>query len=418
MFALVDCNNFFSSCERVFQPHYCGLGVAVLSSNDSCIIARSDEVKELGVPMGAPYSPYRALLHRHHVAVFSGNFPLYGDMSMRIQQVIRRFYADVEVYSVDEWFIKLPPNLCETHMAEMQRLRRTVMQWTGIPVSIGLGSSKTLAKLASNVAKKHKSGVVDATEPETLRHLMALDTSEVWGIGRRWQKKLAQRGVYTVAQFCQQPQGLLRQYFGLVGIKIREELRGVPCHDIAEWQPKKSLLSSRSFAEPQSAFSVMNAALAQHVSRVAEKARAQQSLARALQVFVCRAERGTRRGGRTLLSQTTALRVSSSDPKDLMPVATSLLRSLYRPGHTYRKAGVMLFDLVPVASLQGGLFHDACCPQRQRLLQSMDRINRTMGARTLRFASEETRQKKLYNCANVSKQFTTRWKDIPRAVCR
>ncbi len=256
MFGLVDCNNFYASCERVFRPDLDDCPIVVLSNNDGCVIARSNEVKSLGVPMGAPYFKVRDTLQHAGVKVFSSNYALYGDMSGRVMAVLAEFSSDVEIYSIDEAFINLAGFLPDVISFEMKKLRANVKRWTSIPVSIGVGPTKTLAKVAANRAKKDKSlnGVcVLASDDEIKSALEITPISDVWGIGRAWGKRLPASGVVSALDFINQSPAIIRRKMGVTGARTMGELRGVKSFSI-ETQPglRKSCVSSRSFSKTTS----------------------------------------------------------------------------------------------------------------------------------------------------------------------
>ena len=412
MFALIDCNNFFCSCERMFQPRYQGQGVAVLSSNDGCVIARSPEVKELGIPMGAPYFHYRALMHQHRVAVFSSNFALYGDLSARVMSTVADLYPRQEVYSIDECFVQLPSGTQGGHQQSMHALKTRIERWVGIPVSIGVAPTKTLAKLANSFAKNHAvgDGVTDASRPEVARLLMDMPVGDVWGIGRRWRQKLDDFGITTVGAFCALSSHFLRQHFGIIGMQLVRELQGVPSHTLNGWRPRKTIQSSASFAHRQNDLTALQGALAQHIARAAEQARGQRSCAHTLQVQLYRAASDSRP---RLLQQTLSLENPGNDTSVLIHAAAPILQKLFRPEAQYTKVGVLLMleqegqdDLLNPPNLE-----------RQRLLHTMDWVNRKMGSNTLRFLATVQGDGATARRADfLSSPFTTSWQALPRVL--
>jgi DNA polymerase V len=289
LFALADCNSFYASCERVFNPALAGRPVVVLSNNDGCVIARTAEAKALGIVGFEPFFKYQHLIDRHRVAVYSANFTLYGDLSSRVMSVLRSFAPQTEVYSVDEAFLVLtgvaadPAQYC-------RGIKDTVKQWTGLPVSIGIGPSKTLAKLANRIAKKHAEhgGVFDITDRPDLDALLAgIDVQDLWGVGRRYAKFLKGRGVDTALQLRDLPDAFVKKHMTVTGLRTVEELRGHPCIGIEETRkPKQAILTSRSFGKDIGTLRELREAVAEFTAMSAEKLRSQRSAAAFVMVFL------------------------------------------------------------------------------------------------------------------------------------
>jgi DNA polymerase V len=290
MYALVDCNNFYASCERVFNPKIIHRPVIVLSNNDGCVIARSNEAKALGFKMGDPYFKVRDVIVRHGVAVFSSNYTLYGDMSHRVMQTLERFAPEIDVYSIDEAFLNLSGMDARQFTDLADGIRRTVKQWTGIPVSVGIGPTKTLAKAANRVAKQDpdaKGRWFITSEAERLATLSRLKVEDVWGIGPAWAKRLHASGITTALQFSQQPDGWIRKELNVVALKTVMELRGTPCIPLELTPPpRKGLAVSRMFGRKLTDIEPISQALAAYVTRAAEKLRRDRMHARRMQVFL------------------------------------------------------------------------------------------------------------------------------------
>lgn len=385
--ALVDCNNFYVSCERVFDPKLEGVPVGVLSNNDGCFVARSNELKALGVKMGTPLFEVRDLVRRHGVRVLSSNYALYGDMSRRVTDCLRGFAPDLEPYSIDESFLDLS-GMDHMVLPDYGReIRETVRRWTGIPVCVGIApGSKTLSKLSNYAAKKglvDGSGVCDLRDDDLRdRVLRMVPVGEVWGVGRKTEEKLHLLGIKTAADLRDMPPKLARQMLTVVGERIVHELRGIACIplDLAP-APQKGLAVTRSFGKPVTAWEAMREAVAAFASRAAEKLRAAGLVAEALEVFIQTSP--FRDGPRYSNAATTTFRPPTSDTFTLAPAATSAARRIWRDGYAFAKAGVMLAGLTPADRVQGTLLDAGDRERRRRLMEAMDAINSKMGRGTV-----------------------------------
>ncbi len=415
VFALIDCNNFYVSCERVFDPSLREVPVAILSNNDGCIIARSAEVKALGVPTGGPYFKYERLLARHGARVFSSNYALYGDMSQRVMQVLRQTAPEVEVYSIDEAFLHLADTRLPVDQA--REARRRVRRWTGIPVSIGLGPTKTLAKIATHFAKRHPEveGVFDLTHRRDVDDLLGLvHVGEVWGIGPQYTRRLLARGIETARQLRDAHDAWVKKHLTIVGLRTVYELRGVSCLPLDQVRPaKKGITCSRSFGEPVVVLAGLKEAVAAYVTRAAEKLRAQTSLAATLCVFITTKTFG--KGPHYHNSYTVTLPEPNAYTPDLIRYAHRCLEKIYRPGYRYKKAGVMLTGIQPATLRQGHLFVQAGHQGNQALMEVVDAINKRWGQGTVFFAASGTQRPWPMCQQQHSKRYTTRWDEVPEA---
>ena len=421
MIGLVDCNNFFCSCERVFNPALQGKPVVVLSNNDGCIISRSEEAKALGIPMGAPLHEQQEVIRKHDVQVFSSNYTLYGDMSARVMSILREEVQVVEVYSIDEAFLRLPSNFDE----EMARALRTkILQWTGIPVCIGIGSTKMLAKLANRHAKKNKvltGGVFDLTrywDPEGI--LADTPSDGLWGVGRNLAARLAKMGIKTALDFQQADPVAIRKSMGVVGERMFRELNGIGCLELEEVPPdRKGVMASRSFGSSVESLEELEEALANHVARASEKVRRFGLLATGMEVFLqtnrFRADQPQYSPGigRTLDRATHST-------TELMTTARGLLQRIYRPGYRYKKTGVQLTNLVSEEEYQPGLF-DQVKPGRIDVDKIVDEINRRLGdpknpviTRASQGTERAGRGWKMKS-ERHSPHYTTDWNQLPEA---
>jgi len=420
MYAIVDCNNFFASCERLFRPDLEGKPIVVLSNNDGCIISRSAEAKKLGVKMAAPYFEEREKIQRHGIEVFSSNYILYGDMSQRVMQALQELVDEVEPYSIDEAFLHLPQNDPAEAEAFAREVKRTVEQWTGMPVSVGVAPSKTLAKLANNVAKKYKGykGVFCLDTPErTEKVLAAKPVGEIWGVGGRLARKLSGYGVYTALQLRDMNDALVRRVMGVTGLRTVHELRGIPCYfDDAVPDVRKGILSSRSFGKPVTDIVELREAVSTFVARAAVKLRRQGSAASVIGVFIYTGK--SRDSWSRYPSGQAALPTASDSTGELIRHALKVLERLHEPGTEYKKAGVMLSGLVPRDTVQLNVFDPAHAEKQGPLMQAMDAINGRMGPGTLLYAVNGIRkrgEKKnwLMRAEKRSPCYTTRWSELP-----
>lgn len=413
IFALVDCNNFYASCERVFDPGLRHRPVVVLSNNDGCIVARSNEAKALGIPMGAPYYQYKPLIQKHGVAVFSSNYQFYGDMSHRVMESMRMFVPDMEVYSIDEAFLRLD-GFCSRDLNEYARqMRHKVGMWTGIPISIGIAPTKTLAKIANHYAKKHTtSGVYDMREIDRQETIMqTLPVEELWGISHRWGKKLRQHGITTALQLRDADPKFIRKHFSVVGERIVHELRGFSCLDLEEIQPKKNIMSSKSFGKVVTDRDQVEEALSNYAARACEKLRKQHSKAQGIYVFL-RTNRFRQQDAQYHNGVTLGFTVPTSDTGLVIAAARYCMRRIFRQGFRYHKCGLMLMDLIPETQKQEHLFAAIDTSKRDHLMQVLDTVNRQMGPGTLFHAAQGTKRDWQMRCDNRSKRYTTKWHEL------
>jgi len=418
-FALVDGNNFYVSCERVFNPRLEGRPVVVLSNNDGCAVARSAEVKALGVKMGTPWFQMQGLAKRHGIIALSSNYELYADMSNRMMSVLATFSPEQEIYSIDECFLGLDGFERMDSLAYGQTIRQRVRHWVGIPVCVGMASTKTLAKLANHCAKKGLAGhdgVCDfacLSETERAALFRSLPVDEVWGVGRRLAAQLAERGIRTVEALRQADPATLRRSFSVVLERTRAELNGVSCLTLEDVSPpRQQIQSSRSFGQYVHDLPSLEEAVASYVSMAAEKLRRQHSLAGMLQVYL-RTNPHRTDAPQYQQGLTVPLPTPTDDTLRLITVARWALKKIYRPGYAYQKAGVVLMNLCDAGTVQGDLFSNR--QDNPRLMQAMDRINATWGRGTLRSAAEGIDKEWTMKREKKSPAYTTRWDQLPEA---
>ena len=410
MFALVDANNFYASCERLFRPDLKDQPIIVLSNNDGCVVARSNEAKALGIPMAIPYFQARSLCQTQGVNVFSSNYPLYADLSNRVMQLLEASCPDIEIYSIDEAFLQLSP-LPQNHLPWATTCQQTVLRSTGIPVSIGIGKTKTLAKIANHIAKKIlRQPVFQLDQPE--RWLTYIAVEDVWGIGRRWGKKLRGLGIMNAQQLANSPFNFLRKQFNIVVARTAQELNGLSCLQLDPIPaPKKNIVSSKSFGHKQYDQTIIAEALSNHCARACEKLRQQNSLARYLAVSI-RTNRFEQKN-----QYQTYMGMMLPDPSDdtrlMIHYAKKMLQQIYRSGFAYHKAGIMLGDICPNDFKQQALWLNKTSPPSSALMQTLDQINQRFGRNHLRIAAMGHKVGSWQMQANTrSPAYTTRWHDL------
>ena len=426
VFALVDCNNFYASCEKLFDPKLKDRPVVVLSNNDGCVVARSAEVKALGIPMGVPWFQIQAEARRYGIVAFSSNYALYADMSNRVVEVLSDFSPNLEMYSIDESFLDLSGMSlrAESLAAYGVEIRQRVADWLGLAVCVGIAPTKTLAKLANHCAKKGLAGadgVCDFTtlNPGALSHLFArIDVGEVWGVGRQIKARLAAMGIQTVRQLRDADAETIRARFSVVLERTVCELRGESCLDLQEVVPdKQQIMSSRSFGTLVYERADLEEAVASYIAKAAEKLRAQDSLAGGVQVYI-RTNVFKPEVPQYQKGVTVPLPEATADTRVLTQWAIRILRRIYRPGFGYHKAGVMLLDLVPAAKRQLALFDSqggAGDARSGKLMAVLDDINQRYGRQSLRLAAEGVERSWQMRRGNLSPGYTTSWDGLPVA---
>ena len=414
MFALIDCNSFYASCERVYRPWLDGVPVVVLSNNDGCVIARTREAKRLGIPMGAPYFKWRDQLREWGVVCFSSNYELYGQMSARVMTTLEGMFPRVEVYSIDEAFTDLTG--MPGDMVQLGReARARILLWTGIPVGVGIGPTKTLAKLANWAAKswRKSEGVIDLRDPSRRdRLLQIIEVSEVWGVGRRLTARLKPLGIKTAWDLAQYDPASLRQQFSVVLEKTARELRGISCLHLEEIEPPRQMIcSSKMFGARVRELPPIREAVAVYVSMAAEKLRAQGSLAGALQVAI-RTGMHDPDQPRYANAINCPLPYPTDDTRVLAAAAVRGLDAIYRPGYAYSKAEVLLMDLRQRGEFTGDLFAAAPRPGADRLMAVVDRINAREGRGTVRLGRTPAAPEWAMRREMLSQRYTTRWDEL------
>ena len=417
MFALADCNNFFASCERVFRPDLRGKPVIVLSNNDGCAVARSNEAKALGIKMGEPYFKIRNLVEKNNVAVFSGNMALYGDMSQRVRWVLEDFAPAIEVYSIDEAFMDLRGMSNVDFDAYAKKISAECWRLTSIPVSVGIAPTKTLAKIASHLCKKYpklKGGCYMHRPQDIEKVLRKFPIDDVWGIGRKTTAKLHAMGVKTAWDFTQLPEYAVRKMFALPGVRTWRELRGEPCIEFEDgFEAKQSICVSRSFAKEIHEVEELVEQIANFASSMAEKLRQQRSVVSEMAVFAY-TNRFKDNEPQTYGNSLVHFEQPTSDQRVIVSRAVSAVYELYRKGYGYKKAGVVATHIEHQTNVVPSLFEDEQASEReQKLTTALDVINGTFGRGTVKLAVQGSGQIKS-NSEKQSPHYTTLWDDLPK----
>ncbi len=408
-FALIDCNNFYVSCERAFQPRLENKPVVVLSNNDGCIISRSNEAKQLGVPMGAPFFKWKAFCETNQIAVFSSNYELYGDMSQRIMRLLKQDFPHMEIYSIDEAFLFLHD---AKSLADLINLRKKIKQYVGIPISIGVGATKTLAKIANYVAKREmNTGFFLLDEKNLLLILQQLPVDKLWGIGRRLSVGLNKLGIITALQLYQADQKYLRTHFSVTLEKIICEIRGVSCLSLEAIQPRKQIISSRSFGKAVTELVQLEEAVSHYAAIAAEKLRKQKSVCCAVAVFmqtnvfqegVSRFENGV----------TIPFVRPTADTRAIIGAAKQGIRGIYRRGYRYHKVGIILLDLMSATLKQHDMLIKEDEEKSAKLMKVVDQINRMKTKEVIFYCAEGIERQWQMRRDKCSPRYTTCWSEL------
>jgi len=410
MFALIDCNNFYASCERVFQPHLNGKPVVILSNNDGCVIARSNEAKSLGIPMGAPAFKYKEVFQKNKVQIFSSNFTLYGDISNRVMSIISRYVPDVEIYSIDEAFIKFDGFSKEEANEKCSDIIKTILKWTGIHVSIGLAPTKSLAKVANRIAKKYSTrtkGFYSINNNEKrIKALKNISAGDIWGIGFQNEKKLLKVNVKSGMDFVNLPDQWVKKNMSIIGLKLKKELEGIPTLNIEEGRiDKKSIATTRSFESEISSLNDLIERITTFSVVAAKKLRRQNSECNMISIFI-RSNPFKQNDDKYHFSLTGSLPFSTNSSIEISKFAVKLLTKIYSKNKSYKKAGIILMGLSPQSSHQFSLF-DQNIDKQKKLMRSIDNIDNKYGLYKVRLASQD--QKRIWKMKRqkLSRNYTT-----------
>lgn len=421
VFALVDCNNFYASCERIFNPLLENKPVIVLSNNDGCCVARSNEAKKLGIKMGEPFFKIKDLIEKNKVNVFSSNYELYGDISNRVVNTLFTFSPDVEVYSIDEAFVNLKNLVAKDYTNTGKQIREKILNWTGIPVSVGISPTKTLSKVANEFVKKNKSlngvlSLIDYSEEEIDDLLRELDVSDIWGIGRQYSKKLREDGINTAYDFKYSNPKYIQKIMTIGGIKTQQELKGISCIPIEyEIPDKKGICSSRSFGKNVTTFSELKEAISTYTTTASEKLRLQNSKCFRITVFI-RTNPFRINDKQYSNSCSYNFQEATQYTPDLIKAGISLLNKIYKPGYYYQKAGILLTEIIPQGKEQESLFNldhlQYKNPKKDLVIQKVDEINSLFGNNTLIFGSSGIKKEWKIKSEKRSDRYTTCFNEI------
>ena len=416
IFALVDCNNFYVSCERVFDPYLAKKPIIVLSNNDGCVISRSNEAKSLGVPMGAPFYKYREIIEKNNIEVYSSNYQFYGDMSQRVMKSLGMIIPkqDIEIYSIDEAFIRLDgyerPDVIDLSI----EIKKNILNWTGIPISVGIAQTKTLSKVANHIAKKNTStGVFDIRNNKLQEQILSnFQIEDLWGISYRLGKKLRKLGINNGLDLRNSDTKFIRKKFSIVLERMVYELRGIPCLDIEKVTNKKSIMSSRSFGKLVTELESLEQAISTYATIACEKLRHQNSKSQGIYVFL-QTNRFRKDLPQYRRSMKYKLDLPTSDTGYIINAGKKILKKIYRKGYHYQKCGIMLFDLSSKYIQQENLFVKSN-QSNEYLMESLDTINKAMGSDTVFFAAKGTQNNWKMRRNKLSSRYTTNWMELPK----
>ncbi len=414
MFALIDCNNFYASCERAFRPDLKGKPIVVLSNNDGCVIARSNEAKAVGIPMGAPAFEFEKLFQQYGVHVFSANFALYGDLSHRVMTILSDYSPDIEIYSIDEAFLKLNGFDFFNLQDYGEEMRFKVTKWTGIPISVGIAPTKALAKVANRIAKKYpeqtKGVYIIDNEEKRIKALKWLKIEDVWGIGRQHAKRLQAQQILTAYDFTLLDNNWVQKHLTIVGLRLKLDLQGIPTLDLEEIQAKKNIATTRSFETNYTDFEQLAERVCTFASSCAEKLRKQKSCCNSLMVFI---HTNSHRKDLPQYSRNIVVKLpyATNSSIELAKFAKQALQRIFKPGCHYKKAGVIVQHFTPQSITQKTLF-ESSDERHQPLMEAIDQMNLLFGQQKIRLASQDPKRVWKMKQEKLSPRYSTNLNDI------
>ena len=417
IFALVDCNNFYASCERVFNPKLEGKPIVVLSNNDGCIVARSNEAKALGIPMGAPYFKYKDVIKRNNVEVFSSNYTFYGDMSARVMTSLRSIAGEIEIYSIDEAFLDVSEfyycNLEDT----AKEIKKLVQQWTGIPISIGIGTTKTLAKVANRQAKKYESSDVFDIREEARRIdiLKKMELEDIWGISTKSAQRLRKIGIKNPHELAISDPKVICKAVSVTGERIHYELNGISCIPIEEVKNKKTIISSKSFGKKVATVEELEEAVSMYAARACEKLRAQESRAQGLHVFL-RTSPYLDKERRYTNGMSSYFTIPTSNTSKITKEAKRLTSKLFLPNYEYQKIGVVLLNITDAKNEQYSFYEVEDYDKSDTVMGTIDSVNEKFGNRSIFFGAQGINKNWKMRADRKSAMYTTKVDDLPRVI--
>ncbi len=411
LFALVDCNNFYASCERIFAPSLEGKPVVVLSNNDGCVIARSEEAKLLGIKMGEPVFKIPHIIEKNNVHVFSTNYALYGDISQRVMNTIAVLVPETEIYSIDEAFLDLSEIPTNELLKFAKKIKETVKKWTGIPVSIGIAPTKTLAKIANHIAKTdsiHEGILFLSDDHKTDGYLKDVPVREIWGVGEKYAQFFQNSKIDTAFDLKQTDKNRIKEHLGVMGQRLVLELRGIVCYPMDKNpENKKEICTSRSFGQPIMAYEDLEQATMGYVSKVGQKLRKQKSLANSILIFIMTNKFAS--GPQYVNYKIIQLPVPTNQTAELIHYAVIALKKLYKKSYAYKKSGVIVSDVVSAKSTQTNLWDEVNRKKNKKLLEVIDQINSKAGLEQVKFAVQGTEKTWRMRQHNLSPHYTTKW---------
>ncbi|OFX58738.1 MAG: SOS mutagenesis and repair protein UmuC [Bacteroidetes bacterium GWA2_30_7] len=414
MYALVDCNNFYASCERVFRPELNGKPIVVLSNNDGCVIARSNEAKALGIQMGAPAFKHKDIFLKNNVHVFSSNYALYGDMSKRVMNTLMKFCPDFEIYSIDEAFLKFDGFQLFDLQKIGEEIRKTVFRYTGIPISVGFAETKALSKVANKIAKKFpertKGVYIIDNEEKRVKALKWLKVEDVWGIGRQYSKKFQRLGINTAYDFISQSDAWVKNNMSVVGLRLKKDLEGKESLFLEESKKKQSIATTRSFEKMYTKYEDLRERVSTFAATCSEKLRKQKSCCNVIMVFVLT---NPFREDLQQYSRNSVINLpySTNSAFDLVKYANIALKSIFKEGYSYKKAGVIVMDIVPENPKQLSIF-TTDNPKHKKLFEAVDFINDSLGQKKIKLASQDLKKTWKMNQEKLSPRYTTNINEI------
>ena len=417
IFALVDCNNFYASCERVFNPKLEGKPIVVLSNNDGCIVARSNEAKALGIPMGAPYFKYKDVIKRNNVEVFSSNYTFYGDMSARVMTSLRSITGEIEIYSIDEAFLDVSEfYYCNLEDAAKE-IKKLVQQWTGVPISIGIGTTKTLAKVANRQAKKYESSDVFDIREEARRIdiLKKMELEDIWGISTKSAQRLRKIGIKNPHELAISDPKVICKAVKVTGERIHYELNGISCIPIEEVKNKKTIISSKSFGKKVATVEELEEAVSMYAARACEKLRAQESRAQGLHVFL-RTSPYLDKERRYTNGMSSYFTIPTSNTSKITKEAKRLTSKLFLPNYEYQKIGVVLLNITDAKNEQYSFYEVEDYDKSDTVMGTIDSVNEKFGNRSIFFGAQGINKDWKMRADRKSAMYTTKVDDLPRVI--
>lgn len=414
MYALVDCNNFYASCERVFRPELNGKPIVVLSNNDGCVIARSNEAKEFGIPMAAPAFKYKEIIAKNNIYVFSSNYALYGDLSKRVMNTLMKFSPEIEIYSIDEAFLKFDGFQLFDLQKYGEEIRKTVLKNTGIPISVGFAKTKALSKVANKIAKKFpertNSVYIIDNEEKRIKALKWLKVEDVWGIGRQYSKKLQKLGINTAFDFVNQSDTWIKKNMSVVGQRLKNDLEGSESIFLEEPKKKQSIATTRSFETMYTKYEELRERVSTFAVTCSEKLRKQKSCCNVIMVFVLT---NPFREDLEQYSRNAVINLpySTNSAIDIVKYANIALKSIFKEGYYYKKAGVIVMDIIPENPKQLSIF-TSDNPKHKKLFEAVDFINDSLGQKKIKIASQDLKKTWKMNQEKLSPRYTTNINEI------